>query len=48
MKDYTHLVDMRVSAHFSDLHSQEFKEEISVFSAVGSQYFQGIPTYHYL
>ncbi len=39
MKEYTHLVDMRISAQFNELNSQEYKEEISLFGAVGAKFF---------
>jgi hypothetical protein len=48
LKEYSQILDMRISRELNELNASESKEEISLLGAIGGQFFQGIPTYTYM
>jgi len=48
LKEYSQIIDMRISRELTELNASESKEEISLLGAIGGQFFQGIPTYSYM
>jgi diaminopimelate epimerase len=48
LREYQDKMDMRIMNSLSELGAQETKEEISLLGYIGGQFFQGIPTYHYV